>query len=70
MNADQVRWCGEALYGERWQTALAEDLLVSSRTMRRWIGGKTAIPENVRGELLHLIAERIHELHDAAEELS
>ena len=34
---DTLRIVGEALYGDRWQTALAADLGVADRTMRRCI---------------------------------
>ena len=29
----------EALYGERWQSALAQDLGVEARSVRRWMAG-------------------------------
>ena len=35
---------GEALYGERWQTALAHELGVADRTVRRWVAGDSPVP--------------------------
>jgi hypothetical protein len=32
--------CGEALYGARWQTALADALHVNDRTVRAWLTGR------------------------------
>lgn len=33
------------LYGQkRWQTALAEELQVNDRTVRRWVAGEAPIP--------------------------
>lgn len=50
--------CGEALYGPLWQSALARDLQVSDRTVRRWIAGTTPVPAGVYSDLLRLIQER------------
>ena len=38
---------GEALYGERWQTALAQDLGMADRTVRRWVAGESPVPDHV-----------------------
>ncbi|MBW4985063.1 hypothetical protein KZZ07_21190 [Mameliella sp. CS4] len=56
---------GEALYGARWQTPLAEDLKTSDRTVRRWISGQNEVPWGVMAELRGLLMARgacIHEL--------
>ncbi len=50
--------CGEALYGPRWQTALAADLGVADRTMRRWAAGTTDVPAGLYVDLLRLTQER------------
>lgn len=34
-----------ALYGARWQTALATRIRVDARTVRRWYAGDRSIPE-------------------------
>ncbi len=52
-----LRRVGEALYGPRWQSALAIDLDVSDRTMRRWVAGDQ-IPHGVWGELRDLVDAR------------
>lgn len=50
--------CGEALYGERWQSELARDLGVSDRTVRRWVAGATPVPSGVFVDLLRMVTER------------
>lgn len=39
------------LYGDCWQSALARDLHVASRTVRRWAAGKSPIPSGVEAEI-------------------
>lgn len=59
---------GEALYGERWQSALAADLGVADRTLRRWLAGDRDMPESLPDELRALLRARgktIAELLDA-----
>lgn len=34
-----------ALYGERWQSALARRVRVDARSMRRWKAGERTIPD-------------------------
>ena len=49
MTADELRALGAALYGGAygWQTAMAEWLGVSSRTVRRWLSGAAPVPADV-----------------------
>lgn len=58
MTPDLLRQCGVALYGERWQTALAADLQVTDRTMRRWLAGQFSIPAGVVEQVRALLVER------------
>ena len=53
-----LRAAGEALYGARWQTALAEDLGVSLRTVQRWAAGSHALPADVPERLRALLEAR------------
>lgn len=50
--------CGEALYGPHWQSALARDLGVSDRTVRRWVAGTSEVPAGLYVDLLRLTQER------------
>jgi hypothetical protein len=38
---------GQALYGPHWQTALAGEIAVSDRSIRRWVNGSDPIPWGV-----------------------
>lgn len=69
MTPTDLRRIGEALYGERWQTPLANALGVADRTVRRWVAGDSAIPDGVRDDLAALLANRATELRRLAGEL-
>ena len=58
MTPEKLATIGTALYGERWQTPLANDLQVADRTMRRWLAGESPIPGNIATELLALFERR------------
>ena len=49
---------GEALYGPQWQSALARDLGVADRTVRRWVAGTSEVPAGLYVDLLRLTQER------------
>lgn len=56
---NQLTKCGQALYGERWQTDLARDLgLSDGRRIRQWLSGKGPIPEGVWDDLVKLLSDR------------
>ena len=61
--------CGAALYGSLWQCALARDLGVSDRTMRRWATGAYDLPVGVYVDLLRLTQERAARLDALAPRL-
>lgn len=50
--------CGQALYGERWQSPLARDLGVADRTVRRWVAGTSDVPAGLYVDLLRLTQKR------------
>ena len=60
---------GEALYGPLWQSALARDLGVSDRTVRRWVAGTSDVPAGLYLDLLRLAQERAAVLDALAEKL-
>ena len=62
MSPNLIRRCGEALYGPLWHNALARDLDISDRTLRRWMSGANDVPEGVLGELRELVRRRRAEL--------
>ncbi len=61
--------CGEALYGPQWQSALARDLGVADRTVRRWVAGTSEVPPGLYVDLLRLTQERAAALDALAERL-
>jgi hypothetical protein len=60
---------GEALYGPQWQSALARDLDVSDRTVRRWAAGTHTMPDGVYIDLLRLVLERTKTLDSLTDRL-
>lgn len=61
--------CGEALYGAQWQSALARDLGVADRTVRRWVAGTSEVPPGLYVDLLRVTQERAAALDALAERL-
>lgn len=55
---DHLCAVGEALYGPLWQSQIARDLGVATRTMQRWAGGEFDIPDGVWAEIGKLCAKR------------
>lgn len=55
---------GEALYGPRWQTDLANCLGVSDRTMRRWVAEPDLIPSTIWTELLRVLIDHSRAVED------
>ncbi len=62
MTPDELADIGRALYGERWQTALAADLGVADRTMRRWVSEESAIPLGIVRDVRALLVARLQEI--------
>jgi hypothetical protein len=62
MTPDDLAAAGRALYGERWQTSLAQDLHISDRTIRRWLAGASPIPEHVESEVRAVLMQRFNEI--------
>lgn len=48
---------GEALHGQSWKVALASDLKVDDRSLRRWIQ-TGEVPDGVWRDLIVLLADR------------
>jgi hypothetical protein len=65
---DLLAQCGEALWGPRWQTDMAEALGVSDRTVRRWVAGGR-IPPGVFVDLIRIASERSAYLDQLADEM-
>lgn len=51
-----------ALYGPGWRSALARDLDINERTVRRWLAGQNPVPEWVPDALIAAQERRIADL--------
>jgi len=57
-NLDLLRLVGEALYGERWQSPIANDLGVSDRAVRYWLSCANQCPDDMGDRLLAIVARK------------
>lgn len=57
LTPDALRRVGEALWGDKWQAALAAAWTVNDRTVRSWASGRLVFP-----------AARIADLRDLAQQ--
>jgi hypothetical protein len=64
MTPDLLREAGTLLYGDRWQSALAEAIDVHPRTMRFWAAGDREMPEGAWRDVLAIAEERGRDLSD------
>jgi len=65
LGADDLRRAGEALYGSRWQSALAHDVLdVDPRRVREWVARERPIPAGVWADVLNALRERQVRIED------
>lgn len=55
---DMLRRAGEALYGGRWQSAIARDLEVGDRRVREWLAGDRRTPPGVWTDIASLLRQR------------
>jgi hypothetical protein len=69
MTPDTLRHVGEALFGPRWQAALADELGVTRRTVSGWAAGDYAIPASVQADLKRILLERAETIVAAYREL-
>lgn len=56
---------GHALYGERWQSALAHDLGVDPRRVRQWMAGERKPQPGVMQDIIALLASNKAEVAEA-----
>jgi hypothetical protein len=69
MKPEALEQVGEALYGAQWRTALAQQLGINERTVRRWSAGTSPIPDGVAVDVRKLVRDRISKLASLAEKL-
>lgn len=61
MTPKQLTRLCESIYGDGWQSALARDLAVADRTVRRWVAGDFKIPDDIADRLKTIIGSRINQ---------
>ena len=69
-NTALLRTVGEALYGLRWQCAIARELGVNDRTVRRWVAGTETPRAQVWVDLIAIGETRQKQLGEALAALS
>lgn len=69
MTPSDLASVGSALHGHQWQCALARDLGVDARTMRRYAAGALPFPERLRGRLPGLLTAKRAEIEKILENL-
>ena len=57
MNSVELEKAGKLLFGEQWQSNLAEKLNIDSRRVRHWMAGTRSIPHFVNIEVAKLLEE-------------
>lgn len=69
MTPDLLRAIGEAAYGERWQTPLAEAVGVRDRMVRYWLSGRP-MPPDLSRRLGMVLTARMAEISAAKDLLA
>jgi hypothetical protein len=62
MTQELLEQAGKALYGALWQGAIARDLGIADRAVRRWTVEHYPIPERVRTNLIGIVSNHIEQL--------
>ena len=57
MTPDDLALFGRYLYGERWQTPMADALGIVPRMVRHWMSGERPIPVQRQAEIVRLARE-------------
>lgn len=65
----QIERVGLLLHGERWQSALADDLGVSRRTVFYWLEGESVMPADLGPRLCRLLRRRRRDLSLALKQI-
>ncbi|UAN18597.1 MULTISPECIES: helix-turn-helix domain-containing protein [Enterobacter] len=65
MDKNQLIAAGEAAFGSRWQTDMAEALGVSDRTVRKWVSGDNRIPAKLSADIVIMLKNRKFKIEEA-----
>jgi len=69
-NINRIRILGEALFGPRWQNAVARALGINSRQVHRWVSGQYEPHEGHVRDLIDYARQQTAEISNAIEEAS
>lgn len=69
MTPAQFRTIGAALYGPRWQRALAGQLCIGERQVRHYASGSRPMPADMTRDLLKLLYAHVARLNSLAKSL-
>lgn len=58
LSAAEIAALGRHLYGPRWQTALARQLAVNPRTVRKWARGDLRVSKRCTDLIARLVRQR------------
>lgn len=64
MNSAELEKAGKLLFGEQWQSNLAQKLNIDSRRIRHWMAGTRPIPFFVGDEVAKLLEENQIQIKD------
>lgn len=71
LGPEHLKMAGEALFGTRWQTDLANALQLSDvRRIRQWMAGERKIPAGIWGDICILLRRRQMSIDDIIKELT
>lgn len=70
MTPAELAEIGTALFGQRWQTELADAIGVNARTVRRWAVGDTQMDSTMAESIVRVCRERAARLRELAKDLS
>lgn len=66
---DLLTRCAVALYGDRWQSALADALGVGDRRVREWVAGDRRPPQGIWSDIAMLLDDRRKQIDTLLREL-
>ena len=68
-DVDVLNKVGQTLHGWGWQKALARDLGVSARVMRKWAAGQAHVPSRHWPVMYRLLMQRSQDCKQVGKEL-
>lgn len=70
MDRERLARIGRVIFGSNWQTALACEMEVNPRTVRRWASGSHSIPDDIPEVYDRLLREKIQRASESLREVA